>query len=182
MDMLEIGRTLTPEEDRTHFGIWCMMSSPLLIGCDMTRMPPATLELLKNTELIAIDQDVLGQQAYVVKAEDGCISVSGAVRDPHILRADNGWFYQVVTDMDISLGKWTCRGIVMMRSKDLVNWEPHKVHFPDRYAGKDAAKADAVWAPQTIYDPSVRKYMVYFSLHSPKDGTYPKARHSHFHY
>lgn len=72
MDMLEVGRTLTEEEDRTHFGIWCMMSSPLLIGCDMTKLKPATLELLKNEELIAINQDVLGQQAYVVKAEDGC--------------------------------------------------------------------------------------------------------------
>lgn len=81
------------------------------------------------------------------------ISVSGTVRDPHMLRADNGWFLQVVTDMDMSLGKWTCRGIVMMRSKDMVNWEHHKVHFPDRCAGKDAAKADAVWAPQTICDP-----------------------------
>ena len=101
------------------------------------------------------------------------LSVSGAVRDPHILRAHDGWFYQVVTDLDMSIGKWTGRGIVMMRSKDLVNWEHHKVHFPDRYAGKDAAEADAVWAPQTIYDPSVGKYLVYFSLHSPKDGPFP---------
>ena len=34
MDMLEVGRTLSAEEDQTHFAIWCMMSSPLLIGCD----------------------------------------------------------------------------------------------------------------------------------------------------
>jgi len=43
------------------------------------------------------------------------ISVSGGVRDPHLLRAHDGWFYQVATDMDMSKGKWTCRGFVMMR-------------------------------------------------------------------
>ena len=67
MDMLEVGRMLTAEEDRTHFGIWCIMSSPLLIGCDMTKLKPETLELLKNSELIALNQDSLGLQAYVAK-------------------------------------------------------------------------------------------------------------------
>ena len=102
------------------------------------------------------------------------ISVSGGVRDPHLLRAHDGWFYQVATDMDMSKGKWTCRGFVMMRSRDLIHWEHHKVHFPERYKGKIYAEADAVWAPQTIYDPTVRKYMIYFSLHSPKDGPFPR--------
>lgn len=67
MDMLEVGRTLTAEEDRTHFAIWCMMASPLLIGCDMTTLDDQTLALLTNRNLIAIDQDTLGLQAYVVK-------------------------------------------------------------------------------------------------------------------
>ena len=67
MDMLEVGRTLTAEEDRTHFGMWCIMSSPLLIGCDMTKLKPGTLNLLKNPELIALNQDTLGLQAYVAK-------------------------------------------------------------------------------------------------------------------
>ena len=67
MDMLEVGRSLTNEEDRTHFGLWCMMASPLLIGCDMTKLKPQTLALLTNRDLIAIDQDPLGLQAYVVQ-------------------------------------------------------------------------------------------------------------------
>ncbi|MGN0855270.1 MAG: glycoside hydrolase family 27 protein [Kiritimatiellia bacterium] len=69
MDMLEVGRGLTREEDKTHFGIWCMMNSPLLIGCDLqkTRYDPETMALLKNTELIALNQDLLCRQAYVVK-------------------------------------------------------------------------------------------------------------------
>lgn len=71
MDMLEIGRGLSPEEEEVHFGMWCIMSSPLLIGCDLTAIPEASLALLKNEELIALNQDPLGLQAYVVQHEDG---------------------------------------------------------------------------------------------------------------
>lgn len=71
MDMLEVGRGLSAEEDRTHFGIWCIMNSPLLLGCDLakTREDPAAMALLKNTELIALNQDPLCQQAYVAKRD-----------------------------------------------------------------------------------------------------------------
>ena len=70
MDMLEIGRGLNPEEEEVHFGMWCIMSSPLLIGCDLTTIPEASLKLLKNKELIALNQDPLGLQAYVVQHEN----------------------------------------------------------------------------------------------------------------
>ena len=67
MDMLEIGRGLTQSEEEVHFGLWCLMSSPLLIGCDLTTIPESSLHLLKNSELIALNQDPLGLQAYVVQ-------------------------------------------------------------------------------------------------------------------
>ena len=72
MDMLEVGRSMTTEEDKTHFGMWCIMNSPLLIGCDLTTIKPATLSLLTNTELIALNQDTLYQQAYIVGLVNGC--------------------------------------------------------------------------------------------------------------
>lgn len=71
MDMLEVGRGMTDEEDKTHFGMWCMMSSPLLIGCDLNDINGNALELMQNKELIAVEQDPLGLQAYVVKRENG---------------------------------------------------------------------------------------------------------------
>lgn len=71
MDMLEIGRGLTRSQEEIHFGMWCVMSSPLLIGCDLTTIPRASLELLQNRELIAVNQDPLGLQAYVVQASRG---------------------------------------------------------------------------------------------------------------
>lgn len=74
MDMLEIGRTLKPEEEVTHMAVWCIMSSPLLIGCDMSQIPEFSLNLMKNTELIAINQDKLGIGAPVVQ-RDGDVYV-----------------------------------------------------------------------------------------------------------
>jgi len=78
MDMLEVGvvtwdgHQLTAEENKTHFGMWCIMNSPLLIGCDLTKLSGTTLNLLRNTELIALNQDTLYQQAYVAGYADGC--------------------------------------------------------------------------------------------------------------
>ena len=72
MDMLEVGRRLTAEEDRTHFALWCIMSSPLLIGCDLTHLKAETLRLLTNRDLIAVNQDTLCLQAYVASKQNGC--------------------------------------------------------------------------------------------------------------
>lgn len=103
------------------------------------------------------------------------IAVHKGVRDPHILRGEDGLFYMVLTDMRSSLGWASNRGIVMLRSKDLVHWEHHTVQFPNRFKGTNFANVTRVWAPQTIYDKSVGKYMVYFSLLTD-DGTIPYDR------
>lgn len=88
MDMLEIGRGLRPEEEEVHFGMWCIMSSPLLIGCDLTTIPEASLKLLKNKELIALNQDPLGLQAYVVQHENtGYVLVKDIVKKRGNVRA-----------------------------------------------------------------------------------------------
>lgn len=98
-------------------------------------------------------------------------TIMGGLRDPHILRGRDGWFYMVVTDMKSSLGWSSNRGIVMMRSRDLVHWSHSTVHFPDRFKGTDFANVTRVWAPETIWDPDYEnadgtrgRYMVYFSI------------------
>ena len=63
------------------------------------------------------------------------IARTGCVRDPHILRGKKGWFYMVVTDMRSASGWSSNRGMVLMRSKDMVHWTTSTVHFPERYAG-----------------------------------------------
>ncbi|MBQ6080039.1 MAG: alpha-galactosidase [Muribaculaceae bacterium] len=72
MDMLEVGRSMSQTEDETHFGMWCIMSSPLLIGCDMAKIKPQSLKLLTNRDLIALNQDPLHLQAYLAAKQGEC--------------------------------------------------------------------------------------------------------------
>ena len=71
-DMLEVGNGgMTDTEYRTHFSLWAMMSAPLLIGSDLRTASPTTLSTLTNSAVIAVDQDPLGRQAYVVRNHGG---------------------------------------------------------------------------------------------------------------
>ena len=60
---------LTPDEQYTHISLWCMLSSPLLLGCDLTKLDSFTLGLLTNDEVLAVDQDPLCKQAVSVAAQ-----------------------------------------------------------------------------------------------------------------
>ena len=74
-DMLVVGQVgwgklhpsrLTPDEQYAHISLWCLLSAPLLIGCDMTQLDDFTLNLLSNDEVLAVDQDALGKSARCV--------------------------------------------------------------------------------------------------------------------
>lgn len=60
---------LTPDEQYTHLSLWCLLASPLLIGCDMEKMDDFTLGLLTNDEVLEINQDSLGKQAVQVSGQ-----------------------------------------------------------------------------------------------------------------
>ncbi len=79
-DMLVIGHIgwgpnlhpthLSPDEQYTHISLWCLLSSPLLLGCDLTALDDFTLSLLTNDEVLAINQDELGAQAVRIVGGD----------------------------------------------------------------------------------------------------------------
>ena len=80
-DMLVVGKVgwgpslheshLTPNEQILHISMWCLLSSPLLIGCDMSQMSKFTVALLSNDEALDINQDPLGKPAGRVSLKDG---------------------------------------------------------------------------------------------------------------
>jgi alpha-galactosidase len=82
-DMLIVGKVgwghlhptrLTPNEQYTHISLWCLLSAPLLIGCNMTQLDSFTLNLLENDEVLAVDQDPLGKEAMTVaKNGETCV-------------------------------------------------------------------------------------------------------------
>ena len=74
-DMLEVGNgKITPDECYAHMTLWCLLSAPLMIGCDMTKMSPLTLSLFSNDEVLAVDQDELGRQGWRA-TKDGATEV-----------------------------------------------------------------------------------------------------------
>src|SRR5581483_2373288 len=71
-DMLEVGNGgMTDTEYRSHFSLWSVMAAPLLIGADLRSASPATLDILLNKEVIAVDQDPLGVQGKVLSNAGG---------------------------------------------------------------------------------------------------------------
>jgi alpha-galactosidase len=69
-DMLEVGNGMTVNEDRAHFSMWCMLAAPLIAGNDIENMSDATKKILTNKDVIAIDQDSLGIEAFKYRSKD----------------------------------------------------------------------------------------------------------------
>ena len=106
--------------------------------------------------------------------ESDTIALTQCVRDPHILRCEDGkTFYMVATDMRSALGWSSNRGMVLLKSTDLVHWQHSTVNFPTRYT-KTWKNVIRVWAPETIYDHQAGKYMVFYSLRTSDPGSYDK--------
>ncbi|KAJ5301527.1 hypothetical protein N7508_006390 [Penicillium antarcticum] len=68
LDMLEVGNSIfTTPEEQTHFSMWAILKSPLVIGAalkdDLTEISEASLSILSNKDVIAFNQDSLGQSA-----------------------------------------------------------------------------------------------------------------------
>lgn len=60
----------TDVEYRSHFSLWCLLAAPLMLGCDVRAMTPATRDIVLNRETIAVNQDSLGRQGYRVGKTD----------------------------------------------------------------------------------------------------------------
>jgi alpha-galactosidase len=69
-DMLEVGNGMTPGEDRAHFSLWCMLAAPLITGNDLRNMKKETADILLDKDIIAIDQDALGIEAFQYSLKD----------------------------------------------------------------------------------------------------------------
>ncbi len=118
---------LTRDEQYSHISLWCLLSAPLLIGCDMERLDPFTLNLLTNDDVLAVDQDALGKQAtraatvgaidvYMKELEDG----------GHAL----GFFNRGGTSKTVTFNKLAHIGI------------PGKQHVRDLWRQKDLPDAE----------------------------------------
>jgi alpha-galactosidase len=71
-DMMVTGdHGLTPEEQKSHFALWCVMTAPLMLGDDPRHLTPEEKDLILNKECIAIDQDPTEQGRRIKADGDG---------------------------------------------------------------------------------------------------------------
>lgn len=71
-DLLEVGNPgMTVDEQATHFAAWAMLKSALMISTDVTKLSSAAAQILKNTDLIAVNQDSLGKPVTLVQRWTG---------------------------------------------------------------------------------------------------------------
>jgi len=70
--MLEVGNMATFEEDRAHFGAWCVVSSPLVLGYDVTdsSVTEKVWPILSNRQAVQVSQQYAGHPGRLVKAWD----------------------------------------------------------------------------------------------------------------
>jgi hypothetical protein len=107
------------------------------------------------------------------------IAEQKGIRDPYIYRGPNGMFYLALTDLHIygdkagyrttqwerdgkQYGWGNNRGLVLMKSPDLVNWS-HTVLRVDK-AYPELADIGCAWAPEMIYDEVKKKTMLYYTM------------------
>jgi alpha-galactosidase len=114
---------LTADEQYTHVSAWCLMSVPLLLGCDLTKLDDFTLSLLTNDEVLAVNQDPLGKQATVVSTQGEAGVMAKPMEDGSIAAGlfnpgDNGTQQVVLKWADLKItGKYIVRDL--WRQKDL---------------------------------------------------------------
>ena len=81
-DMLEVGNGgMTDVEYQSHFSLWAIMASPLLVGTDLRKIKPDALQILLNKEVIAVDQDPLGVQGKQVRDTNGIHVIVKPLKD-----------------------------------------------------------------------------------------------------
>uniref|UniRef100_A0A7S3FU54 alpha-galactosidase n=1 Tax=Strombidium rassoulzadegani TaxID=1082188 RepID=A0A7S3FU54_9SPIT len=80
--MLEVGNCqMTNDEEKTHFALWALAKSPMIIGCDLTKVSKESLSILMNKDLIAVNQDPASTQA---KCMIGCNYWDTILRRPSV--------------------------------------------------------------------------------------------------
>jgi alpha-galactosidase len=70
-DMLEIGNGMSATENTSEFSLWAEMAAPLIAGTNLVSASTATLSVLTNRAVIAVDQDSLGKQGREISASGG---------------------------------------------------------------------------------------------------------------
>ncbi|WP_430824701.1 glycoside hydrolase family 27 protein [Carboxylicivirga sp. N1Y90] len=129
-DMMEVGNGMSVAEDRVHFAMWAMLASPLIMGNDLRSASKEIIEILTNKEVVAVNQDKLGIQAYC-HSDEGNIEI---------------WAKPLVD------GEWAFAFVNMSEEEVVVNhdWNWHPVK--DDLSGRALEVNNKTYKIRDLYD------------------------------
>ena len=181
-----------------------LLALPLLAACSQEARMGAYLFTYFNDPthslFMALSYDgyeftALNDGQPIIDGKD--ISEQGGIRDPHIQRGPDGTFYIVMTDLhiygqragfrdtqwerDAYYGWGNNRGLIFMKSKDLIHWT-HSIVRIDRLFPERFGELGCAWAPETIWDPQERKMMVYFTIRQRPEGEHVDGSRTKLYY
>jgi alpha-galactosidase len=137
-DMMEVGNGMTEGEDRAHFTMWCMLASPLIAGNDVRNMTDKTRQLLTNKNVISINQDKLGIQAFLQHQKD---SVDTWIKP----LADGSWAYCFMNRSQkpktISYD-FVSQPVTDTVAKRSIDFSKQTLRMQDVFTGKDLGKTE----------------------------------------
>ena len=159
-DMLEVGNGLTHDEAVSHFSLWCLVKSPLILGNDLRNISADTLAILTNDEVIAINQDPLGVQGHQVANSSAFDVWAGPLSDGSIAvvlfnRNDSATAASITA-------RWADIGLPEGAKATVRDLWAHEVvgSFSGNYSVKNIARRASVTLRITPEDERVRKEVV----------------------
>lgn len=128
-DMMEVGNSMTVNEDRAHFSMWAMLAAPLIAGNDLRGMSPETIEILTNREVIAVNQDPLGVQAFKYR-DEGDLEI---------------WF------KPLAGGDWAMAVLNRATTPQRVDFDWSREHVADNMSDRDASFAKTEYRVRDLW-------------------------------
>jgi alpha-galactosidase len=144
-DMLEVGNSIevdgilyqmTYNEDRAHFTMWCMLAAPLILGNDLRTISDESLAIIKNRDVIAIDQDPLGVQGLCLKKEDGL----------------QYWFKPLID------GDWAFCILNASEKEAKVTLDWSALEVDDELSGRKTDFAGIIYSAKDLWNPSAKTF------------------------
>jgi len=129
LDMLYLGSPkLNANQDRLHFGLWAIAKSPLVLGLDLNKISNATLNIIRNKGIIAINQDPLGKAATTFRPPGAPAPTNGKIY-PY-------WAGPLQDGVAIGLCAGTAAGTYGVNFTDVPGLGPGSYSWEEMYSGQ----------------------------------------------
>ncbi|KAH7064786.1 glycoside hydrolase superfamily [Macrophomina phaseolina] len=168
-DMLEIGNgKLTAAEERAHFGLWAICKSPLLLGTDLTKIANTSLAVIRNSAVIAVNQDSLGRAASTFTPSGETAPTNGKLY-PY-------WAGQLSDGFIVALVAADGAGTLSASFADVPDLGAGTYSWTELYSGKTGQGDGVSWTFEVEHDMAIFKVTGKVPATSPTSAATSSSR------